>query len=63
MNYYNLPSTNNNYFLKSDHAEFEIMNYSFHHSIVTGVDVCIRKPLFATCSTDRSIRIWNFETG
>lgn len=48
---------------KSDHAEFEYMNYSYHHSTVTGVDVCIRKPLVATCSTDRSVRIWNCETG
>ena len=39
------------------------MNYSFHHAAGTGVDVCIRKPLVATCSTDRSVRIWNFETG
>ncbi|CAF0728049.1 unnamed protein product [Brachionus calyciflorus] len=48
---------------KSEHAEFEYMNYSYHHGAVTGVDVCIRKPIIATCSTDRSVRIWNFETG
>jgi WD40 repeat protein len=48
---------------KADHAEFEYMNYSYHHAPVTGVDVCIRKPLAATCSQDRSVRIWNFELG
>lgn len=48
---------------KVDHAEFEFMNYSNHHSQITGLDVCIRKPLIATCSTDKSVRIWNFETG
>lgn len=48
---------------KNDTAEFEYMNNSFHHGAVTGVDVCIRKPLIATCSTDRSIRVWNFENG
>ena len=32
-----------------------------HHSQL-GLDVCIRKPLIATCSLDRSVRIWNFET-
>ena len=26
------------------------------------MDVCVRKPLIATCSSDCSIRIWNFET-
>ena len=48
---------------KAEHAEFEYMNHSNHHGSVTGVDVCIRKPIIATCSTDRSVRIWNFETG
>jgi len=48
---------------KADHAEFEFMNSSFHHAAITGVDVCIRKPLIATCSIDRSVRVWNFETG
>lgn len=51
------------FLIQSDHAEFEYMNYSNHHSSITGVDVCIRKPIIATCSTDRSVRIWNFETG
>jgi WD40 repeat protein len=27
---------------------------------VTGVDTCVRKPLVATCSTDKSVRIWNY---
>ena len=31
-------------------------------SLLLGLDVCIRKPLIATCSLDRSVRIWNFET-
>ena len=48
---------------KTEAAEFEFMNNSYHHGSITGVDVCIRKPLIATCSMDRSIRIWNFETG
>lgn len=48
---------------KVDHAEFEYMSFSNHHAQITGLDVCIRKPLVATCSTDKSVRIWNFETG
>ena len=32
------------------------------HPSQLGLDVCIRKPLIATCSLDRSVRIWNFET-
>merc|ERR1719494_598157 len=26
------------------------------------MDVCIRKPLIATCGLDKSVRIWNYET-
>lgn len=36
------------------------LSQSFHHGKVTGMDVCIRKPILATCSTDQSIRIWNY---
>lgn len=48
---------------KSEHAEFKYMRHSNHHGSVTGVDVCIRKPIIATCSSDKSVRIWNFESG
>jgi len=25
------------------------------------MDICVRKPLIATCSTDKWIKIWNYE--
>ena len=25
------------------------------------MDVCVRKPIIATCSLDKSVRIWNYE--
>ncbi|KAG2522825.1 hypothetical protein JM18_002955 [Phytophthora kernoviae] len=27
---------------------------------VTGMDVCVRKPLLVTCSLDRTVRVWNY---
>jgi hypothetical protein len=27
---------------------------------ITGIDVCVRKPLVATCGADKSVRIWNY---
>lgn len=36
---------------------------SYHASSITGFDLCIRKPLLATCSSDKSIRVWNYLTG
>ena len=36
---------------------------SLHHSgSVTGLSVCVRKPLVATCGVDRSLRLWNYLT-
>ena len=36
---------------------------SLHHSgSVTGLSVCVRKPLVATCGVDRSLRVWNYLT-
>ncbi|ESO94501.1 hypothetical protein LOTGIDRAFT_118162 [Lottia gigantea] len=45
-----------------DQATFEVLAQSFHYGQIMGLDVCIRKPLIATASLDRSVRIWNYET-
>lgn len=29
-------------------------------STITGMDVCVRKPLVVTCGLDRSVRVWNY---
>ncbi|XP_026024825.1 cilia- and flagella-associated protein 57 isoform X3 [Astatotilapia calliptera] len=47
---------------KEDKLHFEFLSQSFHSSSITGLSICIRKPLVATCSLDRSVRIWNYET-
>ncbi|XP_060629266.2 cilia- and flagella-associated protein 57 [Anolis sagrei] len=47
---------------KAEIAHFEYLNFPIHSSAVTGLDTCIRKPLVATCSLDKSVRIWNYET-
>ncbi|XP_068095524.1 cilia- and flagella-associated protein 57 [Hyperolius riggenbachi] len=46
---------------KGDDAQFEFLTESWHSSAITGLSICIRKPLIATCSLDHSVRIWNFE--
>ena len=46
--------------LKPDDPSFELLSQSFHSQAITGVDVCIRKPLVATCSIDKSVRVWNY---
>ncbi|XP_006886680.1 PREDICTED: WD repeat-containing protein 65 [Elephantulus edwardii] len=47
---------------KGEPAHFEYLMYPVHCASITGLATCIRKPLIATCSLDRSIRIWNYET-
>nr|XP_016848705.1 PREDICTED: cilia- and flagella-associated protein 57 [Anolis carolinensis] len=47
---------------KAEIAHFEYLNFPIHSSAITGLDTCIRKPLVATCSLDKSVRIWNYET-
>uniref|UniRef100_A0A3B3T671 Cilia and flagella associated protein 57 n=1 Tax=Paramormyrops kingsleyae TaxID=1676925 RepID=A0A3B3T671_9TELE len=47
---------------KEEQVHFEFLSHFFHSDAVTGLSVCSRKPLVATCSVDCSVRIWNFES-
>ncbi|KAI8907767.1 WD40-repeat-containing domain protein, partial [Powellomyces hirtus] len=46
--------------VKGEESRFEMFSQPFHHGQITGCDTCIRKPLVVTCSTDRSVRVWNY---
>jgi len=41
--------------------KFEHVVQNFHTDAVTGLDVCVRKSLVATCSRDKTVKIWNFK--
>ncbi|KAI8896953.1 quinon protein alcohol dehydrogenase-like superfamily, partial [Globomyces pollinis-pini] len=43
--------------------KYEVFMESSHTGPISGLALCIRKPLIVTCSQDRSIRIWNYMTG
>ncbi|KAM5248101.1 cilia- and flagella-associated protein 57 [Ctenodactylus gundi] len=47
---------------KGEPVHFEYLMYPLHSASITGLATCIRKPLIATCSLDRSIHIWNYES-
>ena len=53
--------------LKEDSMNFELLSTSFHgpgpsgSACITGMDVCIWKPLIVTCGRDRSVRVWNYQ--
>ena len=46
--------------LKAEEMNFELLSVDFHSKDITGVDTCIKKPLVVTCSTDKSVRVWNY---
>lgn len=39
---------------------FEDLIQPFHTQRITDFDVCLRKPLLATCSDDKTVKIWNY---
>lgn len=44
------------------HDDMKPVVSSFHGpGAITGLDVCIRKPLAITCSLDRTVRVWNYQ--
>jgi WD40 repeat protein len=34
---------------------------SFHSKTIDGLDICIKKQLFATCGADRTVRVWSYK--
>lgn len=43
--------------------EYRYLVLGFHSKQICGLDICIKKQLFATCSTDRTVRIWSHRDG
>ena len=48
--------------LKTEDMRFEPLSVSFHTGAITGLDVCVRKPIVVTCGQDKTIRVWNYLT-
>lgn len=49
-------------FSQGEFTELEPLLYPTHTGSIFGLGVCHRRPLFATCGTDRTVRIWNYAT-
>mmetsp|Transcript_22834 Transcript_22834/g.63112 ORF Transcript_22834/g.63112 Transcript_22834/m.63112 type:complete len:1547 (+) Transcript_22834:150-4790(+) len=50
----------NSEIMKADEMNFDVLGTNNHQGPVTGMDMCVRKPLIASCSTDKSVRLWNY---
>ena len=42
--------------------EFSNLIYPFHNATIHDLDVAVMKPLIATCSSDKTVKVWNYET-
>jgi len=42
-------------------ANLDQVGLHFHSGPIVAMDLCIRKPLIATASKDKTIKIWNYE--
>ncbi|XP_005151303.2 cilia- and flagella-associated protein 57 isoform X2 [Melopsittacus undulatus] len=49
-------------FMKDRIAYFKYLTFPLHSASITGLDICVWKSILATCSLDRSVRIWNYQT-
>jgi WD40 repeat protein len=43
-------------------TQFEPVSLPVHCNRITSMDVCIRKPLIATTSYDKTLKVWNYDT-
>ena len=42
-----------------DESKYEYLIFPFHSRKIEGMDICIKKNYIATCSIDKTVRIWN----
>lgn len=43
-------------------TKFNYVHAPYHKDYITGLDVCVRKQLVVTCSKDKTVHIWNYDT-
>jgi len=44
----------------TDEIEYDYLVHAFHSRPINGMDVCIKKPFIATCSSDRTVKVWSY---
>ena len=45
---------------KNVEARYDYLWHSFHSRPISGMDVCIKKNLIATCSSDQTVKVWSY---
>ena len=47
---------------KNVEAVYDYLVHPFHSRGILGMDVCIKKNLIATCSMDKTVKIWSYSS-
>jgi len=47
---------------RCDDSKYDFLLFPFHTSSINSLDICLKKPLVATCGHDNTLRIWNYST-
>jgi cilia- and flagella-associated protein 57 len=45
----------------TDEVDYEYLVHPFHQRGINGMDVCIKKPFVATCSMDKTVKVWSYK--
>ncbi|KAG0554261.1 hypothetical protein KC19_12G077500 [Ceratodon purpureus] len=48
--------------VKPNEVPKDMLVQAFHTNVITGMSMCMRRPIIATSSLDKSVRIWNYVT-
>ena len=40
---------------------YDFLMFPFHSRQICGLDICIKKKIIATCSLDKTIKIWSYD--
>ena len=46
----------------TEDTRYEYVIFPFHIRMISGMDVCVKKKQVATCSHDKTVRVWNYDT-
>jgi cilia- and flagella-associated protein 57 len=47
----------------ADEVDYSYLSMPFHARAINGMDTCIKKPLIATTSMDRTVKVWSYIPG
>ena len=47
---------------RCEESKYDFLIFPFHSGPVNGLDICLKKTIMASCSSDNTVRVWNYMT-